>query len=327
MRVCKICGIDISDRRKDCYICTNKKCINQNFRDYYQTHLSIKLCKYCSEEFYGTGKKLVCDRQECQKLADLSKSPKQEILVPVCCKFCKKTLANVSKKLTGLTKAREDSKVCEECKLKNREQYSINRKLNNPNRKILFSSLEEYNAYHENQLLQKEAKKLQSLASQKERMKISNPMFNTEVAEKAKNTFKQNIASGKTVFPRGTDHKSYKGNRPLSFFLRLQLKPWRKSIFERDSYKCTNCNSKDCLHVHHTVPFREILEKFNIKNLKGPTNLLDTADLDKLVKDIVTYHEQNPQIGITLCPKCHGQEDEYFKAATSKKIKNQENWH
>lgn len=62
-------------------------------------------------------------------------------------------------------------------------------------------------------------------------------------------------------------------------------KNWKKSVLERDNYKCTNCGISDVtLYAHHIKPFISFPdERFNINN------------------------------GTTLCFDCHCEVDEYFR--------------
>lgn len=65
---------------------------------------------------------------------------------------------------------------------------------------------------------------------------------------------------------------------------------WIREVKKRDSYKCRMCESKDNLEVHHIVPVRELIQKYNIKNHRDTFEIDDFWDLDNW---------------ITLCSKCH----------------------
>lgn len=55
-----------------------------------------------------------------------------------------------------------------------------------------------------------------------------------------------------------------------------EYKQWRKLVYERDGYKCTQCGSKDKLNAHHLKSWKDFPElRYDINN------------------------------GITLCEKCH----------------------
>lgn len=69
-----------------------------------------------------------------------------------------------------------------------------------------------------------------------------------------------------------------------------EYKVWRKSIFERDKYSCSECgNTKDRLHAHHI----KHLNKIFIDN---------DFDIDKTLKSKIFNDINN---GITLCADCH----------------------
>lgn len=50
------------------------------------------------------------------------------------------------------------------------------------------------------------------------------------------------------------------------------------------------CKSKEKLEVHHLIPMRELIEKYDIKNHRDTIEIYDFWDLNN---------------GITLCSKCH----------------------
>jgi len=99
---------------------------------------------------------------------------------------------------------------------------------------------------------------------------------------------------------RGEKSPSWKGG--ITFWRKTiwdskKYKDWRKRIFERDNYKCTNCSAKNgdgktiYFEAHHTpIGFADLLRMHNINN-KGEADLCDELwTLDK---------------GITLCVDCH----------------------
>lgn len=58
-----------------------------------------------------------------------------------------------------------------------------------------------------------------------------------------------------------------------------EMHQWRRSVFNRDGYKCTHCLSTKNLQAHHVKPFADYPDlRFDIKN------------------------------GMTLCKKCHTEE-------------------
>lgn len=63
-----------------------------------------------------------------------------------------------------------------------------------------------------------------------------------------------------------------------------RYKIWKKSVLERDAYRCMECGSTEKLTCHHKIPFHESVEKrFDVDN------------------------------GQTLCSSCHGKVDGYKK--------------
>jgi len=68
--------------------------------------------------------------------------------------------------------------------------------------------------------------------------------------------FKKRVAS----LPRGKDHHAWKGGKG-SYHHKVRCTPewreWRKSIYERDGYKCLDCGSNENLEPHHIIPVRD----------------------------------------------------------------------
>ena len=73
--------------------------------------------------------------------------------------------------------------------------------------------------------------------------------------------------------------KKYKTKENERLRKSKEFKEWRKSVFERDEYRCTKCSSNKDLHPHHIKAFAKYPElRFDLDN------------------------------GITLCSECHGKE-------------------
>ena len=77
-----------------------------------------------------------------------------------------------------------------------------------------------------------------------------------------------------------------------------KYREWRKAIFERDDYRCTNCKRRGNLHLHpdHIKPKALILQERNIRTIEQAIacdELWDTAN------------------GRTLCVDCHRATDSY----------------
>jgi hypothetical protein len=94
----------------------------------------------------------------------------------------------------------------------------------------------------------------------KERHK--DPEFKKNYIEQVKNRPKQNRFGEKAPFWKG-------GITPENQIIRssTQYKNWRKSVFERDGYRCVVCNSHSDLHAHHKKEFHEFPElRFDVSN-------------------------------------------------------------
>ena len=79
-----------------------------------------------------------------------------------------------------------------------------------------------------------------------------------------------------------------------------QFYAWRKSVLERDGYRCVACKSEQDLRVHHILELYKIVYKYN-----------PTLSLDK-VSEIVCSPEFNDLTnGKTLCSSCHLIEHHY----------------
>ena len=103
----------------------------------------------------------------------------------------------------------------------------------------------------------------------------------------------------KEKFSNPKNHPRWKGGITLtSKRIRnsLQMKIWRKNIFERDKYICQSCGVKGTyLHADHILLFSKILDK--LRNKVG---------LDKLYKKAMNYEDLwDINNGRTLCKSCH----------------------
>lgn len=71
-----------------------------------------------------------------------------------------------------------------------------------------------------------------------------------------------------------------------------ESKEWRKKVFDRDGYKCTDCGSKDYIEADHIKPFAYFPElRFELSN------------------------------GRTLCRECHKKTDTYAYKSIKKYAK------
>ena len=80
----------------------------------------------------------------------------------------------------------------------------------------------------------------------------------------------------------------------------LEYKNWRKAVFERDRYICTNCgfDRGGILQAHHLMPFAKIIKNNNIKSL------------EEALQCVELWNVAN---GVTLCEPCHKQKSERKK--------------
>lgn len=87
----------------------------------------------------------------------------------------------------------------------------------------------------------------------------------------------------------GKFHPNWKGLTPLRRLLRTKTdyKEWRKSVFERDNYKCVFCGSRGVLNADHIISFAKLIEENNMEKLWNINN------------------------GRTLCVPCHKNTDTY----------------
>lgn len=109
-----------------------------------------------------------------------------------------------------------------------------------------------------------------------------NPFYGKHHTEKTK------IAMG------GEKHHNWKGGiTPLTRKIRtcFKYRQWRSDIFTKDDFTCQDCDRRGLyLHAHHIMPFADILELNDIKNLE---------------QAIICEELWNINNGITLCEECH----------------------
>ncbi|MCK4258099.1 MAG: hypothetical protein KAX49_03925 [Halanaerobiales bacterium] len=96
-------------------------------------------------------------------------------------------------------------------------------------------------------------------------------------------------------------------------------KIWTRPILERDNFTCQKCGQKGGkLEVHHNKKtLAEIISLF----------VIDTRKLSfeekKIVCDkILNYHASGRVFGITLCLKCHKEEEKKKRLRVSKSTQN-----
>lgn len=114
---------------------------------------------------------------------------------------------------------------------------------------------------------------------------------------------------------RTIKRESYK---EVSHYLRSsnEYNVWRLKCLKRDKYKCSKCDSKENLHVHHKTSLYEICENYDM-------------NLD-IIKTSNEFNDTNN--GVTLCTDCHALEHPFvprdekgrFCRPHSKSQKNEE---
>lgn len=73
---------------------------------------------------------------------------------------------------------------------------------------------------------------------------------------------------------------------------------WRKSVFSRDGYACTQCSAKGYLEADHIVSFAKIVKENRISTPIQARNCAPLWDISN---------------GRTLCRECHRKTDTYLK--------------
>lgn len=115
----------------------------------------------------------------------------------------------------------------------------------------------------------------------------------------------RNNAESKKGLRVGERHPNWRGGiTSLSARLREYLSSYefQKSILNRDNNKCRICGSKDNLHIHHLIPFKNILDRIIIQNYP----LSPTDNADELYNIAIKNEELNNTNNlITVCSMCH----------------------
>lgn len=111
----------------------------------------------------------------------------------------------------------------------------------------------------------------------------------------------RNSSESKIGVQKGEKHHNWKGgvsslNSRCREYFQKNISP---KIRERDGYKCCLCGNKSNLHVHHIIPFSDIIKEIlsENKNIKDEEKLYDIVIKDKRFLD-----EKNL---ITYCKDCH----------------------
>lgn len=115
----------------------------------------------------------------------------------------------------------------------------------------------------------------------------------------------RNNAESKKGLRTGEKHHNWKGGiTSLTARLREYLSSYefQKSILSRDGNKCKICGNKNNLHIHHLIPFKNIVDRIIIQNYP-----LSPADnIDELYNIAIKNEELNNTNNlITVCSMCH----------------------
>lgn len=328
--LCVICSCDISHKHRKAKLCDNKECASEYNKDFYKKRLYNKTCPQCGCEYLGTGKRVLCDKcSEISKYTNFLLLVKQDIK----CSKCGCIMDTVEKytyksELTrGLCEKCLEDKIeterlfrCEQKRLK-KEKYdscvgeriakreltikmiSDRMKTNNPMFKDGQTS--------KKIVIKRPIKDI--LLEFSERMKKNNPMFNPETKLRANNTFKERLKSGEIVFPKGSDHRNWRGNRTFNKHCRILLRKYASDEIAKSDYTCCICGIRGVtLHVHHEEPLRDIISKILEKNNTDGVSIFNDNDLLQLVsREILEYHMVNKPT-IVVCKNCHAIIDSHY---------------
>lgn len=267
----------------------------------YKLNLQEKKCRICDSTFIGTAKRKTCSK-ECTKISKLNGMQKH--YHRIVCKDCNIIILEKIK-YGALSVARTIMKRCSTCSKTYRNDFHRRRnkekvvaKSHQPDKfekRVLSNGREVYVDLCKEQVLKK-------------RMSISNPMKQEEVKDKVAETMRNKYRCGEIVSKKGPEHPNWKGNRSLNSSIRVRLLEWRKDVMARDGWKCTECGANKKIEVHHLEKLSHIIDRFTEK----PLNQYDvnSKEFSNLREVVATYHNNNLQIGETLCVDCHASKDE-----------------
>lgn len=333
-RYCVICGKDLTGTRR-IKTCDSEECKRANRLHKYQERLHTKTCKYCGKEFLGKDKELLCDECKGKHNAELVKK-EQTVICSQCGKEIRRQMKCVTKWVDTIYE------VCDVCKkenkIKNSENSRQRMKDNNPmydkeiakkvgdtRRRIYVEECERIGKKPSPRQVVKEIPETKEETSI--RMHEHNPMYDENIRKQVSETLKEKIANGEIVYKRGSEHPLWKGNRPLTKHVRINLRKWVRMKFEEAHFICQVNGERKCeLHVHHLEPLRDIIARYLEKyNTNSQDILKDENLLNEFTNEIVKYHFEHPEIGIVVCPQCHHKIDSHYRRLTYNGNKKNEN--
>lgn len=333
---CKICDKEFKTHSKDiCYDCA-----------YHNTFFD-KNCIKCGKQFKGTRLQKQCEN--CRKNAHKNSNFKNYHKITKICKDCGCIIEEQLR--ANCNKVNGDVLKYTRCTSCSRKALSLHAKLHNSNKLAKkFDTIEQYNNYKieenvlkhkqlldENFELLEELRKIDPSANfkfedpLKEKcslnMRLNNPMFNDVYKKQAIETLKSKIDKGLIKYS-AQNRKTYTGcSRSIQNYLRIELTKWKYKLLTEHNYTCELCGKTGGdLHIHHTIPFRDILknicEELNLKyeDLKQIKHLDETYC--KIKEKLLNYHYTH-DCGIVVCPICHSKIDEHYHL--EKKYENTEN--
>ena len=293
-RFCRFCGCDISAMRSDATVCWDKKCRNAFGREKEQFRLYPKTCKQCGVAFQGRRQQSNCP--DCEGKRTVNHEVIQQELR---CYRCDAPMGYRARKVVpGVTQLVAKPRLCESCQQAiNESRAEHKRGDRNPNWKggIIIPRMT----------------KEEMKAKSSERMRANNPMKNPSVVDRVKQSIREAALRGEICHKTGQEHHLWRGNREPSFVIRTRLKPWIRSVMERDDFTCQSCGVRGGrLEVHHLHSFRSIcaaaLTEFQVESLKELN--VNSVLFENITQAIIAAHTLD--VGITYCKTCHARHDE-----------------
>lgn len=311
-KFCVICGREFTCRDRRTETCSND-CHRVLARRKYKTNTVNCRCDTCGKTYKATLKQ---SKQICPACLKARPHEYETYEQKIVCRRCGAVVqVCFKKKSRGKTKPILAIVTCDACKRLIAKSFSDRMKLNNPSYERALTP-EEYKQKQETKERLKQDKaqrKEQNRKKASERMRVNNPMFNPETVKKVAKILKQKWENGEITIDR-TKSKNYKGDRGTIRYLRIALKPWRVANLKRADYRCELCGKNHpFLHVHHKIPFRDIVEECQkCLNIKSLDKIEYKSEEYLQLEDMVLSFHFNNDIGLVVCPDCHDQVDSRY---------------